>query len=392
MVLTSDKFHEAIRDDAPQIPLFVFDKAVITKDDIDVNAGFRFREAVMDNEDYCPGACCASTMDINLINENDEWSDFDFGEFTAYLGARTMHRRESRSGQCVILAGGNTISGRTDSPYLMYNGSAVQGVNEPVLAMALFGSMLFVLTSTGTVSYRYSGSGLQLASHDVYEASLSSHAQYLKKKRLSICYGHTIPGITSGLSGENCLTVFAQNYTDSYEMVPLGKFTAERPTFSTRRKLSVSATDAMEKFDKDYDTAEFTYPTDVYGLLSQVCAAAGVTLSTAKSKLTNGSVSIQKEPDVKTCTLRDLLRYIGEITGTFAKINRSGQLEMKWFGKVSMSLGQHDYTDCDVGYYDVAAIGTITRRTVGEDDVSVGSGENIFYIQNNPLLSVISEV
>ena len=389
MIATSARFHEAIREDEPQMPLFIFENAVVTKEDIDPNMGFQFRETVMEGDDFEPGSCCSSTLEFRLMNENNEWSDFPFGDFTAYLGVRTFHRREKTRSGCVVNAGTDTILGSRTAPYLTLNGTEVAGANVPVLALALFREKLLAFTATGYVTFRYSSGSLTEQAFKIHDLPIFRAAEKWKRAGIGICYGHKIAEITTGLSAENCLTVAGGNYTDSYEMVTLGKFTAERPTFSTKRKLSVSCADDMQKFDVDYDSAQFSYPTTLHGLLSQTCAAAEVPLSTLERELTNGAASISKEPDLKNATLKDILRYIGELSGTFAKIGRDGELAMKWLQNVEMRLDGHDYAECNVGYYSAAPISKIIQRSVSGEDVETGSGENAFYIKDNPVLTAI---
>lgn len=389
MIATSTRFHEAIRDDEPQTPLFIFENAVVTKEDIDINVGFQFRETVMDGDDFEPGECCAATLDFRLMNENAEWSEFAFGEFDAYLGVRTFHSREKTRNVCEIMAGDDIIVGSRTSPYLSLNGSAISGANEPVYALVLFREMLLAFTSEGYLSFRYSPGKLEKEAFSFHSKPILRASAKWRRAGIGICYGHKIAGITTGLSGENCLTIVGQNYTDSYEMVPLGEFTAERPIFSTKRRLSVSCRDAMQKFDVDYDSKKFSYPTTLHGLLRQTCEAAGVPLATAADLLTNGSAVVSAEPDLKNATLKDVLRYIGELSGTFAKIERSGKLSMKWLGRSDFRLDGHDYSECNVGYYSVAQISKVVQRNTSGDDKETGSGENVFYIKDNPVLAVM---
>lgn len=389
MIATSARFHEAIREDEVQTPLFIFENAVVTKEDIDVTAGFQFRETVMDGDDFEPGSCCSSTLEYRLMNENNEWSDFPFGDFTAYLGVRTLHQRDKARTGCVVTAGNDTIQGSRAAPYLTLNGATVTGANEPVYALVLFRDMLLAFTADGYLSFRYSAGSLEAHTFTIHDAPILRVAAKWRRSGLGICYGHKISGVTTGLSGENCLTITRNNYTDSYEMVTLGKFTAERPTFSTKKRLSVSCADCMQKFDTDYDSAKFTYPTTLYGLLSQTCEAAGVPLATAADALTNGSVAVPTEPDLKNATLKDVLRYIGELSGTYAKIGRNGKLSMRWLESTGFRLDGHDFSECNVGYYSVAPISKIIQRSVNGDDKQTGSEENAFYIKDNPILAVM---
>lgn len=389
MIATSARFHEAIREDELQMPLFIFDNAVVTKEDIDTNMGFQFRETVIEGDDFEPGACCASTLDFRLMNENDEWSSFPFGNFTAYLGVRTFHQREKTRAGCEITAGSDVIRGSREAPYLTLNGVAVSGANEPVYALALLREKLLAFTENGYLSFQHASGSLTAKAFTLHDAPVLRSAAKWRRAGLGICYGHKITGVTTGLSGENCLTITGSNYTDSYEMVTLGKFTAEKPVFSTKRRLAVSCADDMQKFDVDYDPSKFAYPTTLHGLLTQTCAAAGVPLATAAGALTNGSATIPEEPDLKNVTLKDILKYIGELSGTFAKVGRDGMLSMKWLTTVSMRLDGHDYSECNVGYYNAAPISKIIQRSVTGDDTETGSGGNAFYIKDNPILAAM---
>ena len=199
MIATSARFHEAIREDELQMPLFIFDNAVVTKEDIDTNMGFQFRETVIEEDDFAPGACCASTLDFRLMNENGEWSDFPFGDFTAYLGVRTLHQREKTRAGCEITAGSDSIKGSRTAPYLTLNGTAVSGVTEPVYALALLQGKLLAFTADGYFSFQYASGRLTAKIFTLHDAPILRSAAKWRRAGLGICYGHYIGGITTGL-------------------------------------------------------------------------------------------------------------------------------------------------------------------------------------------------
>ena len=387
MVTTSSAFTEAIRNGEPQIPLFLFDNAVMTSDDIDANSGIQFSENVMSGEDFAPGSCCSSTLDFTIINDDGEWSDFSYGEFTALLGVRTCHMKENSDAYCRISLNGNTICGDKHAPYLTLNGNAVSGADNPVKALFLLADKLFAFTDSGYVGFSYDGSSLTRTNFTLYDAPLIGASKNWMLSGIGFAYGHKIDGVTTGLNDENCFTIFSQNDISAYEMIPLGVFNAEKPVYSSRKSISIESFDRIVKFGKDYKSSDFSYPTTVYGLLQRVCSVAGVPLKNAT--IDNGEAVIASEPDFAGHTLRDILGYIAEISGDFARVSRDGKLELKWFSDVGVNLEQNDYSESDVGYFNTAGVDKIIIRDIGADDVSYGSGENILYIQNNPIAKII---
>ena len=390
MIQTSEAFHKAIRNDELQMPLFIFDNCAITKTDLSATNGFQFTENVMEDDDFAPGACSAASITFNLMNEHDEWSEFTFGEFKAMLGVRTYHQRKNFLDVCVVNAEANEIVGSASEPYLTFNGSAVSEMTEPVYAIALFEDKLFAFTEDGYVSFSYTASGLTLSDFTIHEAPISENAKRWKAQRLGICYGHIVDGITTGLSSENCMILNGETYIDGYEMISLGIFNAERPTFSTKKQLSVSCIDRMDQFDKTYDSTGMTFPMTLYELLRNICGKVNVPIST--SEIDNGNISIPSAPDFGDSTYKDILKYIGELSGTFAKMSRAGELEMKWLGDSGFTLDGHDYSECSIGYYNTAGVDQVVSRQYSGNDVTSGSGGNILYIQNNPIAKLIASL
>ncbi len=387
MIATSAEFHAAIKRDEPQMPLFIFDgKAVMSAQDVTAS-GLRFSENVMSGEDFVPGDCCSATLNFQVVNESKAWSNFDYGEFTALLGVRTHTERTDKRIPCYIRVDANVIEGWPEYPYLRFNGSAISEVTEPVKALVLFEEKLFAFTDSGYVGFTYNGTAILKTAFGVYDAPIIRNSAKWKYLNYGIVYGHTMSGITTGLADENNLVIFGRNFIDAYELIPLGVFTAERPVYSSRKSVSVDAFDRMTKFDADYDASQFQFPMTVFGLLQRVCAVAGV--PPKNTSITNGEVTIPSAPDFEGNTLRDVLSYIAEISGDFARIDRYGRVELKWFTSAAITLDAHDYSECDVGFYHAAGVDQLVIRELGKDDVTFGQGENIWYLQQNPIVEAI---
>lgn len=114
------------------------------------------------------------------------------------------------------------------------------------------------------------------------------------------------------------------------EYVPCGYFTIDEPP----RKLasiSISALDRMVSFDKDFDLSAIHFPLTVSELLTKCCQICNVPMYTHANTLLNYNYIITSPPDPENLTYRQIIQWIGEITGTCAYIDWDGKLRMEWY-------------------------------------------------------------
>ena len=138
-------------------------------------------------------------------------------------------------------------------------------------------------------------------------------------------------GKTSDLDGAMIRLTFIL-YRDSdmqaakSEMVPLGRFYVDGSSIKRCNDIvTLSAFDGMALFDVESTERSGT----LYELVCGACTAAGVSFGMTQAAfeaLPNGTQSA----DINTAriqTERDLLMYVGMMTGSFARVNRSNELE-----------------------------------------------------------------
>lgn len=114
------------------------------------------------------------------------------------------------------------------------------------------------------------------------------------------------------------------------EYVPCGYFTIDEPP----RKLttiSLSALDRMVNFDKNFDPTLIHFPTTVSALLTKCCQICNVPLYTQANTLLNYDYVVNDPPDPENLTYRQIIQWIGEITGTCAYIDWDGKLRLEWY-------------------------------------------------------------
>ncbi|MDO5402988.1 MAG: hypothetical protein Q4F11_06070, partial [Eubacteriales bacterium] len=109
----------------------------------------------------------------------------------------------------------------------------------------------------------------------------------------------------------------------SYEYVPMGFFTAQKPEESGGN-IKFTAYDRMMKTEKAF-ISSLTYPATALQVLDEACKACGITRAT----IGLGTVYVSKKPEGYTC--REIIGYMASLYGKFACIDREGKLQIKWY-------------------------------------------------------------
>ena len=171
-----------------------------------------------------------------------------------------------------------------------------------------------------------------------------------------------------------------------WEYVPLGYFYVTE----IERKATVvnlKALDGMILFDVPMDGV-LTAGTP-YALIDSCCTKAGITLATGMEEFqgfANGiSVfTVPADSEIKTC--RDLLMWVCQLTGTFARMNRQGHLEVvPVTGRASArDITKDERFTSDVSDFFVK-IAKVTMK-VGEMEYSQGTEGMTLALEENPLL------
>jgi len=89
MYNASQDFHNAVANGAKQIALLMFDDAVFTNDDIDVQRGIEFHDHFCTEEDLAIGQALSNEISFSLFNDDGWLNNYEFGDFTATIGAKT---------------------------------------------------------------------------------------------------------------------------------------------------------------------------------------------------------------------------------------------------------------------------------------------------------------
>lgn len=169
-------------------------------------------------------------------------------------------------------------------------------------------------------------------------------------------------------------------FEEKWEYVPLGRFNID-DVKRLRNTIELKAIDDMINLDIPYSLSKLSYPATLYQIYVNICNVADVQVGTVS--FPNMGYVVQERPN-EDLTLRDVLGYVAELSGTFAKFNRNGGLELKWYQPTDLVLGpknRFNFKPSD----DVVQIKGV-MATVGDTTYLAGSEDYAIDLTDNPLL------
>ena len=169
------------------------------------------------------------------------------------------------------------------------------------------------------------------------------------------------------------------------EKVPKGVFTVtEAPEVNSI--ISITGYDNLSKMDVKYaDKSTLAYPATLAQIAADVCSVCGVNLATAA--FPNSDYSVAKRPDSKTITCREILKYVAQLAGCFAKCNRDGDVEIRWYEAPEhvFDIGKNA-SSVTVSQNDTKITGVQIKASGNDGEVyKAGTDDFAIRIQDNPL-------
>lgn len=167
--------------------------------------------------------------------------------------------------------------------------------------------------------------------------------------------------------------------SETTEWLAKGVFTVDEPTLASS-VISLVALDNMNKFDTPFSDVTILFPCTTLQLLQSVCIHCGVSLATVS--FLNSNFVIERRPDDEAITCREIVSWIAQLSGNFARCNYNGALELKWYDYFPNALDGNGDTDivdgngvtdivdgnAPVNYHHIYALGS---SKIGTDDVVI---------------------
>ena len=381
MYNASSAFSQAIADGEHQIALLIFDDAVFTNDDIDVSRGITFNDYFNMSDDMAIGQALSNEISFSLFNDDGLLDDYEFGDFTATIGVQIESAGVTMPGTVNLVSGSRTWSAYSSRPYLKMNGTAV--ATQParkVKNMLAYDGILYCYLENDTVVAYYDTSNPTVKSVTL----IPYMKDRLKKwENKGICYN----------KATRMLNIWEGSNQRTYEFVPLGRFTAERPNVPAVNAIDMTCYDFMQKFEQDMprpNEMNMTYPTTFRNLFIKMCNYANVNYR--NTTFINSTAEIVSEPeDFKSVTMREVLQWLAEAAGSNAKFDRDGYLVMDWLHDTTVSLDETGYKEFNPYWYETKTVTKLRNRSSdGSFENVTGSGSETYLIQDNPLLKGVS--
>lgn len=95
--------------------------------------------------------------------------------------------------------------------------------------------------------------------------------------------------------------------------------------------ISVTANDSMTKFDKPYSNSKLIYPATLGGIVRDACSVCDVQMAADIASFDNSNYTVTSRPSDDSTTFRQVLQWVGEITGYYFKINENDKLTMEYY-------------------------------------------------------------
>lgn len=183
--------------------------------------------------------------------------------------------------------------------------------------------------------------------------------------------------------------VWERQQIDDDDFVRMGKFIVKTITKKTGSYI-IESFDIMSKFDVVVDEwlNGLSYPITHGSLLAELGDHVGVQVL---DFLVNRDYVIRSSPAWEGVTGRDILGFVAEASGCFARIMGSRVLVSSYVTRKT-TLSKANYSRPFVADYTVAPIDKVQVRSSKNDiGVVVGDGENVYIIENNPLFFAESD-
>lgn len=219
----------------------------------------------------------------------------------------------------------------------------IELADKTVLDISNEDIMLSGITIEDAVS---ASNSFQIGSAIINELTLTLHNS--DEKFSNYNFEKALINIQIGLELEN----------DEIEWIPKGYFTVDEAVFGSSI-VTITGLDNMSKFDRPYTKSQLHYPATLFNILQDACNNCGVILNT--QRFLNDDYIVETRPQDEKITFREIVSWISQLAGNFARINYNGTLDLSWY----------DYSKFEDINADVARIRRVKSYEIAVDDITV---------------------
>lgn len=177
---------------------------------------------------------------------------------------------------------------------------------------------------------------------------------------------------------------------DSFEYVALGVFKGVRPEKVRGKLIDFTAHDRMSLFDRS--AASFadglTFPCTLGEIFTKLCDFCGV--GYISSVFINSDKTFDANPLEDTdYTCRNILGWIAEAAGSYARMSRDGAVELVWFSTADYTVSRTDRFEMSESEFETPPIDKLeVYNSYGDQLNTSGTGDVVYGISDNPFLYI----
>ena len=129
----------------------------------------------------------------------------------------------------------------------------------------------------------------------------------------------------------------------TYEWVKMGEyFINDIEIDRNRNTTTLDLMDGMFKLNREYVT-DLTYPADIKNVIKEICLKTGIKLADEIMGIASMNYQIDKVPENKKMTFRDVLSLSTQMLGMSCFFNREGKLEIKGLTDSGITITADNY-------------------------------------------------
>lgn len=180
------------------------------------------------------------------------------------------------------------------------------------------------------------------------------------------------------------------------EWEKIGVFRMEMPTYPTAGTIKLTGYDRVSLLDKDlteFITGLEDWPYSVFDIAEAVCGACGLTLK--NTELLNGGMPVQKF-SVDGVTGRQIIQWIGEASGCFARATPDGEIELRRYADSGIRIFPRSCLKNGLSFenYTVEPVTSVQIRAANSEQGYLwpnATGQNPYIITGNPLFQITAD-
>lgn len=118
------------------------------------------------------------------------------------------------------------------------------------------------------------------------------------------------------------------------EMLKMGTYVVDEPQYDGS-VITLTCLDYMSYFDKPYTTT-LVYPATLGEIVRDACTKCGVTLANSSQQFPHYDYEVETAPSGENTTYRQVISWAAQISGSFARCNVNGELELRWYDTAAL--------------------------------------------------------